>query len=848
MSVAVAEKQRPKDHSESTTTRRVMLRERNMAIAVVALLLATAGILGLLGNQTHTLGWINGRNLDLIGLAALFLVLISTIYVYHVVQGVRSAFVVVIAGICCAFVAQLLEVATGLDTLIPISFFAPGNLLRDLIIRSLVIVGVFLLLLGLYLALLESERIRRSLQHQGERLKRALEEKTAAEIALTKARTYLQEIVTARTEELAERNEQLQNELAERRRFEEALALRLRYEEGLAACSKILLSDSDAETAMPKALQHLLRASQCARVYLMEIVYHAEYGPSFRLTDEVWDEQKCPECQRTPNLLIPVHPHLVRWLHCVYEGLPISGTVNSFPSPEREQLEKYGIASLLILPVCWQGEPRGVLVFDEVSRQRHWTPEEIRFLRTAAEMVGACRSRQYAEAALRRSFDQLEQRVMERTAALTEMNQRLHREIQERIHAEEETSRLEMQLRQAQKMQALGTLAGGIAHDFNNILASIIGYTELALRKMEPGSPFEHYFREVLKSGNRAKELVKQILLFSRGFDHPKVPVDVACIAREVVSALEVTLPSNVTISATISDDAGTVMGDAVYVHQVLLNLCSNAIYAMKEKGGLLEVSVRPVTLEAPLRTPNGTLTEGDYVRVVVRDNGEGIPSAILNRIFDPFFTTKPVGEGNGMGLALVHGVVGAMDGVVNVQSEVGVGTQFEIYIPRCDTASIPEVHKPLEHLSGHERLLIVDDEPQLVALWEEMLRHYGYTVTITSSSMEALKLFQRDPQAFDIVLLDQQMPHLCGADLAKRLLTIRPDLPIVMITGFSETVTPELARELGVREFLYKPVHTPELVAAIRRALQRTTDEERATMNSNSGNGRSWETLAPLS
>jgi len=430
--------------------------------------------------------------------------------------------------------------------------------------------------------------------------------------------------------------------------------------------------------------------------------------------------------------------------------------------------------------------------------------------------------------------------VDERTADLQHANERLQEEIAERGRAEAANRELEVQLRQAQKMQAIGTLAGGIAHDFNNILASILGYAELGIQKSDPESRLNRYLEEVLKAGNRAKELVRQILLFSRQAEEERVPVQLQLIAREVLELVKTSCPPHITIESDIvrSDDA--VLADPIQMHQVILNLCTNALHAMGKETGRLHLAVGPVRLRNALQTPTGYLRPGEYIRVGVTDTGHGIDGSTLERIFEPFFTTKNVGEGTGMGLAIVHGIVTRLSGVVAVKSSPGQGSLFEVYLPAYQHEETETASAESGPHEGSERILVVDDEPQLVSLWSEMLGQLGYEVTAFCDSEEALQSYKTQPEAFDLVLLDQTMPNMTGLELAENILQIRPELPIIMATGFSEAATAERSQELGIAEFVYKPILGNDLGQAIRRALdafaengKRSTDEAPAETQS---------------
>jgi PAS domain S-box-containing protein len=379
---------------------------------------------------------------------------------------------------------------------------------------------------------------------------------------------------------------------------------------------------------------------------------------------------------------------------------------------------------------------------------------------------------------------------------------------------------LEMQLRQAQKMEAIGTLAGGIAHDFNNILAAIMGYAEMALYDVPEGTQGRRNLEQVIKAGYRGKDLVKQIITFSRRSEQERRPMQVSPIIKEALKLLRASLPSTIDIRHTITTQSGMVLADPTQIHQVLMNLCSNAAYAMRDKGGILEVSLTDVDIDSNEMSFYPNLHCGAYLKLTVSDTGHGIERTIRERIFDPFFTTKRTGEGTGMGLAVVHGIVKSYCGTVAVDSEVGRGSTFNVFFPRVDGDFSLEVDAVAPSSRGEERILFVDDEEDLVCMAQQMLGRFGYRIVAKANSLEALEVFRAHPDQFALVITDQTMPHMTGADLARELLRIRPDIPIILCTGFSEVITADEAKALGIREFVMKPFTPHEITEIIRRTL----------------------------
>jgi PAS domain S-box-containing protein len=383
--------------------------------------------------------------------------------------------------------------------------------------------------------------------------------------------------------------------------------------------------------------------------------------------------------------------------------------------------------------------------------------------------------------------------------------------------------RLEKQLRQAQKMEAIGTLAGGIAHDFNNILTAILGYTELMLLGVPENSSHRRNLIQVLNAGNRAKELVQQILVFSRQSEQQHKPVQVGPIVKETLRLLRATLPSTIDVHQHIAIpmEQDLVLADATQVHQVLMNLCINAADAMPEKSAKLEVSLDAVDVDADMAAGSPDMNPGPYVRLTVSDTGHGMNRDVMDRIFDPFFTTKAQGKGTGLGLAVVHGIVKSLAGTITVYSEPGIGSVFRVFLPRLASSNAPETEVNAQIPTGDERILFVDDEKTLVDLGRQMLEHLGYQVTAKASSIEALEAFRSQPDHFDLVITDQTMPDLTGMELAIELIKIRPDIPIILCTGFSELITPERAKALRIRQVLMKPLEMRRLALSIRELLE---------------------------
>lgn len=382
--------------------------------------------------------------------------------------------------------------------------------------------------------------------------------------------------------------------------------------------------------------------------------------------------------------------------------------------------------------------------------------------------------------------------------------------------------KMERELRQSQKMEAIGTLAGGIAHDFNNILTAIMGYTEMAQNKITNNDSMARDLVRVQEASTRAKELVRQILTFSRQGEQERKPVQMATVIEEVLKLLRSTLPTTIEIhqNITTSPDGGMVMADPTQIHQVLMNLGTNAAHAMRGHGGALSVSLSDINADASLVALHPDLPPGPCVRLTVGDTGHGMEADVKERIFDPYFTTKKVGEGTGIGLAVVQGIIRSHSGAISVYSEPEKGTTFHIFLPKITDKTTRAAHTDDSLCGGSERILFVDDECVLVELGQELLEALGYNVTARTSSREALELFRAKPDDFDLVITDMTMPGLTGRELAGELLKIRPDIPIIMCSGFTEFINANEARDAGISEFLMKPYVTSRMAQVIRKAL----------------------------
>jgi PAS domain S-box-containing protein len=381
---------------------------------------------------------------------------------------------------------------------------------------------------------------------------------------------------------------------------------------------------------------------------------------------------------------------------------------------------------------------------------------------------------------------------------------------------------MERELRQAQKMEAIGTLAGGIAHDFNNILAAIMGYTELATFQAPEESPVQVNLERVIVSTKRAKDLVRQILTFSRQTDQEIQPVQMKIIIKEALRMLRATLPSTIEFKSEILAKSDYIFADPTQIHQIMMNLCTNAAHSM-ESGGLLTVRLEEYLVNAENHDFFPELTPGPYICLTIKDTGHGIDEQIIERIFEPFFTTKEPGKGTGMGLAMIHGVVASCEGAIRVNSEIGKGTKFQVLLPKYEgQAAEAEDSTPEKMIPGKERILFVDDEITLVTLAEEGLKRMGYIVHLETDSIKALEKFKQDPKQFDLIITDQTMPKMTGIELSKAIIKIRPDIPIILYSGMLGEISPAEIEAIGIRGFLSKPLLLKQLSRAIRDVLDR--------------------------
>ncbi len=379
---------------------------------------------------------------------------------------------------------------------------------------------------------------------------------------------------------------------------------------------------------------------------------------------------------------------------------------------------------------------------------------------------------------------------------------------------------LENQLQQASKMESIGTLAGGIAHDFNNLLAPIMLNTEMVMEDLPPDDPLQHNMKEIYQASERARNLVKQILTIARKRSEKRIPLKSSPIVKDALNFLRSTIPSTIDIRYNTNAEKDTVLADPTQLNQIVMNLCTNAAHAMREKGGSLEVTLDNKIIRPEEINDLAALKPGKYLRIAVRDTGTGIPTDVMGRIFEPYFTTKATGEGTGLGLAIIHSIIKNYGGAIKFESKAGRGTVFYVYLPLTETEISGDDKINSEMPKGTERILLVDDEKSVADITHKILGRLGYKVTSRTSSIEALEVFSNNPEAFDLVITDMTMPDMTGETLAREIMAINPEIPVILCTGFSDKIDEATAKEIGISAFVLKPIIMSEIANTIRKVL----------------------------
>ncbi len=454
-----------------------------------------------------------------------------------------------------------------------------------------------------------------------------------------------------------------------------------------------------------------------------------------------------------------------------------------------------------------------------IARDQKFYQDKQLLLQKGRELALDYQALSKLEEGLQHARAELELRVKTRTEELELSNKRLAKELKERKRLEEERARMERQLLQAQKMEAIGTLAGGIAHDFNNILSAIVGFAELSLMSSELDPTLIENLEKILSASSRAKGLVRQILTFSREAREDSKPIRIKQAVTEAIGFIRASVPDTIEIVHDLQSE-GTIFANPSQIHQLIMNLCTNAAHAMQENGGILSVSLDNLSINSFDRNDTSALPSGDYIRLSVKDTGHGMTANTIEKIFDPFFTTRRDGQGTGLGLSVVHGIVKSNKGTIAVESKPGKGSVFHVYFPLYDTNYVQTPPEETVLPRGNERILVVDDEPMQTEIAIKRLQMLGYSVSSFTDSTQALRFFMKDPECADIVITDQAMPGLSGINLAEEMLRIRPDLPIIICTGFGDSIFEEKIQAIGIRTCLMKPLSIRDLATSIRNCL----------------------------
>jgi CheY-like chemotaxis protein len=376
---------------------------------------------------------------------------------------------------------------------------------------------------------------------------------------------------------------------------------------------------------------------------------------------------------------------------------------------------------------------------------------------------------------------------------------------------------------QAQKMESIGTLAGGIAHEFNNILSIIIGHNELVMAALPKWSHERNNLEEIQIAGIRARDVVRQLLTFSRQDGAEKKPLNIGSVVKEAMKLIRSSIPANIDINLIIPDDVPIIFGNATQLNQMLINLCGNATDAMLNTGGMITIELSNKTIHEKHASIHPSLTPGRYIKLMVSDTGCGMTKKTLDRIFEPYFTTKEIGKGTGIGLAVIYGIIERHDGSISVESKPNEGTVFTILLPACEGLIEQKSETPIVLPTGNERILLVDDDLSLLKLGKLRLESLGYSIQGRTDPLEALETFEADPDAFDLVITDMAMPHMTGDQLASEILVIRPKMPIILCTGYSEKISEEKAYKIGIRSFVMKPMDQTEFATSVRKVLDET-------------------------
>jgi PAS domain S-box-containing protein len=686
------------------------------------------------------------------------------------------------------------------------------------------------------------------------RLQEELGVKKVLEAELQQHRTRLEEMVQAKTVELAASNQQLRATLEQLQASQSDLQQAQDFMESTFHCALEGLIVADARgyvIVANRSLEKMLGygVGELVGRYFDEFVYaEGDYhARTMKLMKEFAEKQFVENAEamfkRRDGSIFSVE------LNCRFlknDKDEIIGSVNSVRDITiRKQAERELQQSRDFLADIFRATPDMIVVTDSrgditavndaVQQVLGYSPDELVGQSTALLLPEDDKSRQGGLALMVEFFEKgrIDNREFllqkkDKTTCLVEWHSIMEQDEQGNITGSIGVMRdctarkkMEQQLQQAQKMEAIGTLAGGIAHDFNNILAAIAGFADLSLQAVGDGT-LKNYISYIVKASNRAKDLVRQILAFSRPTEQELRPVRIVPLLQEALKFLRATLPSSIDIRQNIACDGDVVFADPTQVHQVIMNLCTNAGHAMREQGGVLTVGLDTLRIDESLINKRYTeLSPGQYVRLTVSDTGHGMTRELCEHIFEPYFTTKDTGEGTGLGLAVVHGIVKSHKGMVFVSSEPDKGSTFDIVLPLMAIEDQPPVAETPLPLGTGESVLFVDDEKDLTIMARTLLEDLGYRVTVTTTPQEALDLIGRNSAAFDLLITDKTMPDMNGFELAETVFAVAPKLPVIMVTGLVQKEDTAKARKTGIKEFLGKPFHVQEIAVKIRSALE---------------------------
>ncbi|WP_419657926.1 transporter substrate-binding domain-containing protein [Desulfosarcina variabilis] len=616
-------------------------------------------------------------------------------------------------------------------------------------------------------------------------------------------------------------NYQLKKEIVKRKKVEQDLTYRLEFETLLLEMSSLFISlkTEQISNELNIALKHIAEFISADSGFVFRL---SDDGSCISNTHGWFSGTTKTSLHAFQEMDVTQMPFLTDLLK-KGEVLSVPAVDNLPPTAANEKhfLLSLGIKAIVSIPMKMGGSTIGFLGIASTQARRVWSDDEIALLEAVGQIFCNALQRKKTEEALQQTHNELECRIEERTADLAMANRTLQQEINDRKQMEIEKENLAKQLMQSQKMEAIGTMAGGIAHDFNNILMPIMGYTELTLSNLDTGSKDRDYLQQVIRASHRAKDLVKQILTFSRQDENEKRPIEINPLVKETVKLLRSSLPSTIEIRETIDSSDGCILGCPTQIHQVVMNLCTNAYHAMRMQGGVLGVTVSH-TLPTPVDdTVPPALIDDGFVRLTISDTGHGIDPSIKDRILEPYFTTKPAEEGTGLGLSVVHGIVKSHKGHLTFESEPEKGTTFHLFFPRIARSDVPvETGMVKQIRGGHETIWVLDDDAMIAHMEKSMLAHFGYPVRVFTDSQSLWEAFQSSTNEVDLVVTDMTMPKMTGAELAEKIIGVRPDLPIVICSGFSETINDQKARAKGICEFIMKPVVMNDLAEAVRRLL----------------------------